>query len=173
MSRIQDLVNRFEGLAQQTRRKFILGGHGGWRPADGMVKVPPGTTISFYVPHGVALSNPPSFDVDRGEFNERGLIVTRQGSAVGELAPTQTFKAGAELHNYTLFYRTRLTVPVARQREAEGGVVKGMKGFDIRFGNSETDKRFVTGNNLTLAVIFAEEKFIGADLHWSACRVEM
>ncbi len=169
---VHDLITKFEGLAQRDRPKFILAGHGWWRIRDRSVRVPPNTTISFYVRHGEELREPPSFDIDRGEFDDHGVIVSRRGGVAQQVPPVEKFKAGDMVYNYTLGTRGRLQVPQRVTRDVMGGQVAARKAYDFRFGNNPVDRRFITGD-MTLAEIFADPRFHGADLHWSACRVQI
>ncbi len=167
---IHDLIAKFEGLAQTDRPKFILAGHGAWWLQDGQVVVPKNTTISFYCRHGHTLGEPPAFDVDRGEFDDHGVIISRRHGVVEQVQPVEKFTAGQAVYNYTLGTRGRLRVPQPYMAEAMGGNVVADGVFDFRFGNNPVDRRFITGD-ITLDQIFAEPRFHGADLHWSACRV--
>ena len=169
---VHDLIAKFEGLAQKDRAKFILAGHGWWRIQDGRVVVPPNTTISFYSRHGFPLGEPPSFDIDRGEFDDHGVIVSRRQGVAEQVQPVEKFSAGQAVYNYTLGTRGRLEAPKRVTREVTGGQAVARKAYDFRFGNNPVDRRFITGD-MTLAQIFADPRFRGADLHWSACRVQI
>ena len=167
MAGIANLIQRMDAMS---RPRFVFSGHGHWSRADGLIKVPARTRVCFYVRHGLPLCNPPSFDIDRGEFNPEGILIGRQG---GEhlIHPVRVYEGGDDVANYTLSTRNELAKAETRVRQASGGAVKGKKRFDIRFGNTSHDTTFITGN-MQLSDIFANEKYLGADLHWAACRVE-
>ena len=176
MPGVRDLINKFEG---KTREHFVFSGHGGWSVADGTVRVPPLTTISFYIADTLPLDSSVGVFVDRRSFNDKGQLVNGAGQVV---TPTEVFKAGEGVKNYRLYPRNKLDQSqwIVRDRtgqaapRTDGGNVKGIKTHDVRFGNnSKIDRNFVTvdAGSLSLAQIFADSRFQGADLHWAACRV--
>jgi hypothetical protein len=65
---------------------MAFSGHGEWDPENGFTEVPEGTSITFYSPHGTAISNRDGLDV------EQGL----------NWSPVETFNAGDMIPNYTL-----------------------------------------------------------------------
>jgi hypothetical protein len=139
------------------------------------------TTISFYVPDATSIGSDKSLDVDRGEFDGRGSLKRADGTI---LDPVDVYRAGDTVKNYVLQARNRLqpaqqTVADRTDRSvgrSDGDRVLGKRSFDMRYGNSSVDKRFITleeGTYLFLSQILADQKYLNADLHWSACRVVM
>jgi hypothetical protein len=178
---VLQLARKFEALGTDVRAKFIFAGHGGWHASYGTIVVPLNTTISFYVPDGTSIGSDKSLDVDRGEFDGAGRLKRADGSI---LPPVDVYRAGDTVKNYVLQARNRLDP--AQQTNADrtsrsvgrsdGAAVIGRRSFDMRYGNSSVDKRFITleeGAHLFLSQIFADQKYLNSDIHWSACRVVM
>jgi hypothetical protein len=143
--------------------------------------VPLNTTISFFVADGTSIGSDKSLDVDRGEFDGAGRLKRADGSV---LPATEVFRAGQQVKNYVLMPRNQLqaneqTLADRTARSvgrSDGGAVIGKRAYDMRYGNSRVDKRFIVldpGQYLFLSQIFTTPAYLNADLYWSACRVVM
>lgn len=178
---VGNLVRQFELQGTSVRPKYIFAGHGGWHSSYGYVTMPLNTTFSFYVPDGTSIGSDKSLDVDRGEFDGADNLKRIDGTI---LPYVDRYKTGQRVKNYVLMPRTKLsedqqtltdrtTRSVGR---SDGGTVIGKRSYDMRYGNSKVDNRFITlepGEFLFLSQILVNPTYLNADLHWSACRVVM
>lgn len=94
-SSAKEMFSRLSGGS--TGRRVVMSGHGAFYDGDGMIAVPQGIKIHFYVSHGVALSD------SIGQAVE-GLI---GGTPV---TPTETLTGGQQSYNYRLLYPDNLTI---------------------------------------------------------------
>jgi hypothetical protein len=90
--------------------RTVLSGHGEWYPRDGYVRIPKGTTLSFYGKHGKVLKNSLGNEIELG-------------TEAAARARRSTYRPGDTIENYTLTDPTGPTlrlkgnpITVTRQR---------------------------------------------------------
>lgn len=138
MDKVSNLAANFE---RKMRRRVVITGHGSYRDGDGMITVPAGKVIHFYVAHGVGLAN----DV--------GMAV--EGLDGGKMPqPFESVRAGQRVHNYILTYASGLTLNGSQKNAQFDWVTVSHPGQAVPLSVLLNDSRCQTAT----------------EIHWAACR---
>jgi hypothetical protein len=139
MPTVSGLIISFE------RKKFdriVMSGHGAWWATDGMITVPKGMTIHFYVRHG-ALTD-----------NAVGMAVENRFSSLSPPTPVDSYTEGQSVYNYRLSFGSRLEL---------GGSLSTYKYDWITV--DQVDRQ------VPLSVLLRDPRCDApCEIHWAACR---
>jgi hypothetical protein len=122
------------------RRRIVLAGHGAWRHGDATTIVPNGLKLFCYTRDGEGLDN------------NVGVQIDRLGSAI---VPVEVFDAGMPICDYRLY-------PPNKPGSFVFEVDRSGKNLDV--------VQSTQINGLRLSILFRQDVFRDADVHWSACR---
>ena len=119
-----------------------MSGHGAWWATDGMIAVPKGITIHFYVAHGDLTDN------------AVGMAVENRFSSSAPPAPVSSYTEGQSVYNYRLSFGSRLEL---------GGGLSAYK-YDWITVN-QVDRQ------VPLSVLLKDLRCEPpCEIHWAACR---